>query len=346
MAPEVQPKRQPRLLQRINPFKPRKEGVLPLGQPKPVTEPLQRTQIKEITPSWEKNPLLTAEARERLKAYDEQLERAGEEVQRRVDNAPKGKSYVEIEGKRYTFVEAYRVIAAKMDRQEAEARARGEPDPMRIAPFVSPQLVHNDSLTPEQRRARTRFFMYEVDNHLIREVEDAQFDQLAAEIKNSTWKNPRASVHLSGQIAAAIKDNGIIRNHSRHGVTLSYTHDDIGKPEGKDKIVTIPQREELSFGIGYFDQTHIIPEAREMFTENELERGIKAYYVERSYTVEERGKAVRKTELVAIPLIYAAAQQKFIEHLYKGAKITSPETVIPQAQQRIQTHRRSQRAAA
>jgi hypothetical protein len=44
----------------------------------------------------------------------------------------------------------------------------------------------------------------------------------------------------------------------------------------------------LSFGIGYFDE--------------DQRKGVKSYFIQRSYTVEEKGKMIPKTEIIVIPL--------------------------------------------
>ncbi len=114
---------------------------------------------------------------------------------------------------------------------------------------------------------------------------------------HSTLISPAVTIQREGDLKIGVKKDGSIINRSRFGVAISYDHSNIG-------VYTL-QEEKLSFGIGYFgDRTQIIPEARELFSDEELQRGVKAYFVQRSYTAEEHGKLVRKTELVAIPLTY------------------------------------------
>src|SRR5205823_2631650 len=150
-------------------------------------------------------------------------------------------------------------------------------------------------LSLEQRRQQNMSFVQEMDNKLINEVIDSQVDQIAEDIKMNMWKDNIGSVKPAGQVDVTIRNDGTVTNRSRHGVTLSYTHDDIQeywvhKKGERSYFLHEKQeiKEEIVMGIGYFiDRSGIIPEAQQAVTNEDLQKGVKAYFVQVAYEEEK-----------------------------------------------------------
>lgn len=332
------------------------------GQPR-LTKPFIRL-VDKVTGRGDTTLLTHADRRE-LRTYDKQLKqeakieineyrellhRTGNEFIEQVRNDPKIPTHIEIEGNTYTMAEGFRAYIALRNRLDREAAARGDAEIDYSQLPWRPQPQRYEDLTPERQQYRNFTIARELHAHMAQEVQDAQFGRIAASIKTDVWNDTRkdhplhapvSSIQPTAQIDIQAKDDGTIINRSLVGVSISYTHKDVAS-EGEKKIVHFPQKEELTFGIGYFgDRGAIVPEAQTLVSDEELEKGVKAYYIQRSYTVAERGKAVRKTEIIVIPFAYEDSQHTFIKHLYTSAKSLAPETVLPQAIQRIKRSKRS-----
>ncbi len=273
-----------------------------------------------------KTPGLTQVGRDLLKTYnpfDDPLVKREQERRAREPKVSLG-----------TFDEWVKYVALR-ERLEREAAARGDVEidysqlPWRPQPQEPPA-------TPEQQRARDIPILNTLHARMAKEARDAQFDGMATSIQEKIWKEkpPRLAIKPTEQLKIMIRKDGSVMNRSRFGATVSYTHKD---------IATSNQREELSFGIGYFgDRAAIVPEAQAAITDAQLEKGVKGYYVERSYTyVDGRGRIVRQKKLVVVPMGYTESIETFFEKLYVNAKLVSPDAVVPKAKQRVKAYRRN-----
>ena len=273
---------------------------------------------------------LKQEAKIEIKAHGEFLDQKIQEERERRAKEPKADLG--------TFEEFLEYVALR-ERLERERIERGDAEIDYSQLPWRPQPQTYEDLSPEQKRYENFSTVRELHSDMAKEANEAGFDLIAQSIKKRVWKDkpiisPAVTIQREGDLKIGIKEDGSILNRSRFGVAISYDHDNRG-------VYTL-QEEKLSFGIGYFgDRAQIIPEARELFSDEELQSGVKAYFVQRSYTAEEHGKLVRKTELVAIPLAYEDSQHTFIEHLYNSAKSLAPETVLPQSKKRAKAYRRT-----
>ena len=121
----------------------------------------------------------------------------------------------------------------------------------------------------------------------------------------------------------SITRDGSIINRSRSGTTIGNAHD------------------ALTFGIGYFtDRAAIIDEAQGLISDDELAKGIKANFIQHTYTVEEEGKTVEKTEMIVVPHAYAEHVQLFCAFLHNAAEIISPDEYTTQIRRDIQLETR------
>ncbi len=135
----------------------------------------------------------------------------------------------------------------------------------------------------------------------------------------------------------SIKDDGTVIDRSQLGVSLVYPFDGKRKKEREDR-----QENRLRMGIGYFgDRSQIIPEAQGAISDEDLVRGVKAYYVQRTYV--DKATSERKTEIIVVPLAYADAQQTFFKHLYDSSVMLAPERMLPP--QRARRYQRTALAA-
>ena len=250
---------------------------------------------------------LTLEERKSLQIFSETLRQRCEEEIVRVRNDPKIPESIDIHGKSYTWAEGFMVVMKKQ-RLEAETRAKREPKPLRVAPLVQPKLLYDvpKPLTDEQRERIHLPIVREVHGLLVGEMIDNKFDELAARI-NHMWEDngfhkPPGKIKGSGQLDIAIETDGTVINRSREGVSVSYAHQEGIRNFGGGKDKT---EEKVTFGIGYFDKREeIIPDAQGLVSDDELKRGIKAYYVQEGH------------HLIVIPIAYAESQRAFITSLY------------------------------
>jgi hypothetical protein len=140
---------------------------------------------------------------------------------------------------------------------------------------------------------------------------------------------------------------GTVIDYSKFGIKLSYYHEDVVRKEGQihalidglDDYQTVIVDEQLTLGIGYFGED-VIPEAQGSVTDEDLEKGIKAYFVEVTKTA---GNRVLEARTVVIPYNYVEHRQTFHAHLYESAASLSPDQVIPDAKARIKEWKRKKR---
>lgn len=321
---------------------PRLRLIQPL---KRMGEWVTRKGKKENTPPWLvdnpwllHNPRLTQRDQEILKTYNPFTDPLYIQDREMRAKDPKIPTQIEINGKMVTMYEGWIAYLALWERLEREAAARGDTEIDYSQLPWRPQPQRYQDLTPEARREKNLTTVRKIDNRLTKEAREAHFDQMAESIQERVWKTkPSRTLSLaikpSNDLKVRIINDGTVVNRSRFGATISFTH--------KDGETHIPQEGELSFGIGYFtDRTQIIPEAQQILSDDQLQTGVKAYYVERTYTFREKGKAERKTYLSAIPIGYQETQETFFEYLYTSAKLLAPE------KQQGRSHRRNRPNAA
>lgn len=303
---------QPRLTQRIiQPLHQSGEGVVQreqrLGSP-PTNTPQQRGR-ESHEPAWLHNPLLDQAAKERLKAYDEFMRQKMEEDRQMRANEPKGEPLLDI----------WRAYVQERQRHEREyAMLNGSADytDQRRRSLL---VIHG---AKEPRKEDSTLIDTTMDN-LTREVKRAEIDRIAESIRHEMWIGeipPVSVIRPTHWVSLAVdKDRMIFRNHSRSGVTIAYAYDHINSIE-------------LSLGIGYFtEEEEFVPELRGRISEAKRDKGVKSYFVERTYMAEEHGQTIRKTEMYAIPLAFENSSNLFIDYLYQSAKLLSPADDIQQA---------------
>lgn len=168
---------------------------------------------------------------------------------------------------------------------------------------------------------------------------------------------------------ASEKDDGTFIDGSQAGRELSYNYVDVGEyqitwyefsdsPTSGPELVSSSQspghlketiRRSLSFGIGYFtDRAYIIDEAQGLISDDEVAKGVKAYFIHRrdnfsvggsvAMEVGERidKRSVGEIERYIIPVDYPESFSIFERALDKIAYDYAPDTVVPQANERIQ----------
>jgi hypothetical protein len=318
--------------------------VVKIGKPKSYEEYLTQTGGRYIDHIYGE-PLLDADREHITQTYNAYLIKTSpilEEEDRKYLIMRK------LEGRGDLKYEDWKVYFEMREGQKQEAIAKGEPNPLRVAPLVARQQPYDAAipLTDEKRQLRNNFFASAVDNQLLSEVIDTQFDQFAEIIKQDIWKSPIGIIENTGQRSIDIQADGTVKNRSQHGMSLSFSHIEQERLPNGNKGVSIKRTEELSFGIGYFgERADIVPEARGAVSDEDLEKGIKAYYIQWNYTAERDEYIGDSTVLYVIPFASDDAQRIFFEHLYRSAISTSPEKVIPDPIQRKRAARRNRKLA-
>ncbi len=292
---------------------------------------------KKLISRLDSDPLLSKEGRERILEEDERSTRNWhqhrlEQYLRYGDTLP---PIIE-DGKIMSPSESFMLYDLQQERLEREALARGEEykrPPLPLRP------IDLQPLTPERRLQRDLQIVRDADYQLSKEANDAQYDKIAEVIQTKVWRDSmsgRGSVTIKPyhQIDMSINaDGSSIINRSRSGTTIGNAHD------------------ALTFGIGYFtDRAAIIDEAQGLLSDDELQTGVKANFIQHTYTVEEEGKKVEKTEMIVIPHAYAEHVQLFCAFLHNAAKIISPDEYITKIRRSLQLETRKapilRRAAA
>lgn len=319
----------------LHPFKRRGEGTT------------RREPQKTNKPSWENNPLLTQEAKERLRAYSERLERVSREDyaawKAKEPKIPETPVVLVIDGKEYTsMIEAFVAYGVWRERLKPIAKARGVSVDSLLPPEWRPDPITTEPKAQALKTVRSQ------QTELAREVLTGQFDAIAESIQQKIWKdtsksNPVSVIKPTGQLDVKIKKDGTVINRSRSGVTISFKQDirtgslvrRTEKGEAKhDKLQTVENK--IEFGIGYFGKRgDIIPEARGSVTDDE--ENFKALYIQRTYadvafisSAYKYMEMKKKTEMYVFPLAYAEHQKEFVEYLYEISKLQSPDQVMKQ----------------
>ncbi len=328
----------------------------PEGQPqlkfikpfKRVVDNLVQRGNKEQSPSRLLTNISFAQReKEFLKTYNPLTDPLMIQERERRAKDPKLPTHMELNGQMLTPLEHFRAVILLYDRLEQEALERGD---TKIDHSQLPWSTEKyEELTPELRRFQNSVIIGEARYLMAKEAQKAQFDGIAESIQENIWKRPLSPnspilIKPAHKLKMGIKDDGSTSNRSRFGASISYARTDILSNE-RGNIPQTP-REELFFGIGYFgDKSVLIPEAQASVQDEELEDGVKSYFVQRSYMVNENGRMVRKTDVYAIPLAYPESQKTFFTHLYKSAKFLTPDIMNPQENQEAKTYRRSRQKA-
>src|SRR6266699_4514344 len=167
---------QPRLIKRnIQPLQQNGEGVARREQHlgnSPTTPPQQRARESQ-EPAWLQNPLLTQEAKKRLKAYDELMRQKMEEDRQMRANEPKGEPLLDI----------WRANLIERQRRDAETARKNGPVYYTVQPQLSLLVIHG---AKEPRKEDTTL-IHETRDKLTNEVKKTGIDQIAESIKHEMW---------------------------------------------------------------------------------------------------------------------------------------------------------------
>src|SRR5260370_27469339 len=260
----------------------------------------KRNPSLENPPAWMTNPLYTQEDKERLNQWSARFDKKWRE--RRLEEHLKNGDTLSPtikDGKIMTETEYFILLLQETRRLELEALARGDVYVPSLLRAERP-VVYTEPLSPEQRKERDLSIFHEENFKLSKEVHDRQFRDIGLIIQNRVWKDKpfqKTPVSLTpvGDRKMVIKQDGTTINHSYAGWMLSYTHDDI-EQQHVDTFHyhnQIPKTETLCYGIEYVtDRSHIISEAQESVTDEDVASGVKAYFIENTSTVEVGGKIV------------------------------------------------------
>ncbi len=354
MTPEVQGAK-PRLLHRLIPFKrveqygtrreqktstplstqrePQKEST----QPRSYQEYLTQSGRRLVTIFYGETPT-QADKEYITQTYTEYLTRkytslTQSDIEYFIGMELKGNTPppIIVDGKEMSGLEYWDYVQEKKEREKQEAIARREfPDINNPMPLVQENL-HFDSakpLTPDQERVRNRSIIMSLRGQFVTEIKKADIDLIAEDIRSNMWKGSSMFTELRPAIKGkiTIKQDGTIINRLRSGLALSYPSlDEHGKLTAK------PDRKQtLSMGIGYFgeeDKANIITDAQGIIPPEDLKKGIKGYFIERTYIDVTTMK--QKTYMTIIPFAYANSLRTFYEHLADSAIFYDPRRFIP-----------------
>jgi len=257
------------------------------------------------------NPYLTLEAKEKLIAEDTLNRQKMEEDFERRAKEPQAPPLFDI----------WLKYVQEQDRRDAERAA--------LHGYIDYEqerqgLGIDKPPSPKKRSQKENALISETGAKLEQEVKSSGIDRIAQFIQQDMWigKVPPVSIIKPDTrvLLAGTKEGTIIKNRSRHGFTLtySYTHD---------------APVELSFGIGYFGQEDIIPEAQGEITAATFEQGVKAYYVQ--YTIIDEVTKQRTTTRMVIPFSYAARKEEFVQRLHTIAKALTPKEIYTERIRRL-----------
>jgi len=285
----------------------------------------KREYRKNLISRLDSNPLLSQEGRERILKDDERSRQMSNAnwLERHLREGDTPPPTIE-DGIIMTGTESFILMGLKIKQMKAEAKARGEE-------YKQPQLslrpIDLAPLTPERRLQRDQEIVQEEHYKLAKEARETQFDEIAEVIKTKMWKNAPSGHGITIkpylQIDMGVKADGSVINRSKAGTTIGNAHD------------------ALSFGIGYFtDRAAIIDEAQGLLSDEELQKGIKANFIQHTYTVEEEGKTVEKTEMIVIPHAYAEHVRLFCAFLRNAVIIISPDEYTTQIRKALQLETR------
>jgi len=242
-----------------------------------------------------------------------------------------------VEGITYTdFIVGFTALWNRRNRLEAAAAAQGVPLESLMTPEerLSRQRMRewDEEINARNRHTRREQHAgaHSFDVRLTQEVEAAGFSQIATFIQERMWydgsSSPAATIERSGRLEVTTNADGTTSDHSRLGVTVSYTYDKathaaVRKGAKEKKPDTQHDADVLeyavSFGIGNFDREDILPEAQHLIG-NDVESA-KCYYIQRVYYSKENGY---RTEMVAIPMGFEDSDKAFIMRLFEASDVT------------------------
>lgn len=268
----------------------------------------QRPQEHSLPKFWQNDPTISPIQKRRLEQQDAMLDRAEArfwqnlQAQRVREEAVWAQHMA-----RYGlppeagFMDFYNLFEA----QRKEKAAKGQlPDRTKPAPNVSQKLNVDPSitLTDDLRIQREREVGRELNEQLTKEIQDSRAMEAAQFVRRNIWKDDEQSLRsyakpISG-IDVQVTDAGEIQTRSFAGVALKHEVDS-----------TI---DTLFIGIGYVGDTRNMPQdLRQNFTQEELDRGIKVYLLERT-TKTQTGETERYT--YAFPYVDPKAIENFVDY--------------------------------
>src|SRR6266568_566240 len=249
-------------------------------------------------PSFENDPRLTEESkaaiRAELQALRERADRSFKEHWESSYNQP-GQTHIEIDGKIYTGVAAWEAFQRKR---------RSEESLTTIVPLVPEQ--HTPGTTTKEQGKGIATKMYTT---LVREVAGMQLVEAGRILQKEVWRdnpnNPKATVRRYGDMQITMNhQTGVVKDRSHVGFALTNP----------------AEQKELYYGIGYFENPeNFIPVARGSVRSEDLKKGAKAYFIERTHR--------EKKELLVIPFAYEEATSEFFDRLYETAIELAPAQV-------------------
>lgn len=254
--------------------------------------PAQKAQV-----SWEHDPRLDQTAKERIRAelrvWSERANQAWNEYHNSLPK-PTVPNLIELNGNMLTPLEYWIAYSQQMRHQES----------IHFAPLVAEQTLK--SVKKDQRKT-TATLMYK---KLVKEVADSHLVDAASILQKEVWNddpnNPKATVNRYGDMHIILDHkNGLVKDRSYVGFSLA------NPTEGN----------EIFYGIGYFgNEQNFIPSARGIIHPEDLKKGAKAYFIERTY----RRGIEEVTELDVIPCASEDSLTEFFDRLYNNAVKLSP----------------------
>lgn len=260
------------------------------------------------------NPSLTPAQKRHLEAYDAWLDQvfAKGDAMRAVQRVREEAAWAQQMAKyglppTATFMDLYDLFEA----QRKEKAAKGQlPDRTKTAPLIAQKLSVDPAvtLTDKLRTQREREVGRELNEQLTKELQDSRAVEAAQFVRRTIWKDdeqfPRSYGELTSRKAVHVTDNGEMITRSFAGVTLFHRVDN-----------TI---DTLFIGIGYVgNETHMPEDTGKNFTQEELDRGVKVYLVERTTGTAQTlsfDTNEKETYTYAFPYADPKALEKFVNY--------------------------------
>ena len=307
-----------------------------------------------------------------------------ERQRQRTATPPVSEPQVEIRSEPPALVQLYHQYHAEQERLEAEERAREleRQRQLQLEELRRQQKLAEEQAIAERKKKRNLEEGTKACEKLTKEVQEKGLNQLAEGFKQDFWlkqfnKNALARLYRDAvqefnnislqpitEPAVVLNDDGTEReNLSKSGITISYEYrerdfltetielaGDWHETRFESSLRTIKQ--ELTLGIGFFSKREeLIPEAQASVSEEELQKGIKAYFIRQRCTSElyNDNRILHKpnttttdvqSDTIAIPYAYPEAEFAFLQHSLESFKRSSPIQVIPGANRRLEEKNR------
>ncbi len=216
-------------------------------------------------------------------------------------------------GKIWTGEEYWRYLQETGDVRHPEAQ-EGKSSQItseRTTP-ASPSFVETNFHPSQEQTARAATIVRGQETQLEHELKTAEIEEIAQIIHRDlpTDDGRPGRIEPVRKVETSYRQDGTTICSTRVGLAVTYS-------ESTQTGQTVDNK--LIVGVGYFGaRSQFDPKTWDAFSDEDLKKGVKGYYVERSYTDEETGKPISR--LVAVPLAYKDAQLTFFDHVYNNEK--------------------------